>query len=174
MIYKKIKELYRSGNISAAKAALVEALKSNTLTAIEKKSVIRLKSEPLLEVYLAFMLPEPKEWEVMEIIRTGNLKIIDRLEVPEFSVAVQQELLKLNDVGIFCRHFKRYPKIKFCDQVDVFIINSGNREFAMAYLSANCLDSEVEEILLDSNDLDLIRSYFSKYEEYIQLSSGEL
>lgn len=36
MSYQSIKKLYRSGNIVAAKAALVEALKNNTLTAVEK------------------------------------------------------------------------------------------------------------------------------------------
>ena len=103
MSYQSIKKLYRSGNIVAAKAALVEALKNNTLTAVEKKSVIRLNSEPLLEAYVAFMPPEPKKWEIMEIVHTGNVKIIDSLEVAEFPVAAQQELLKLNDVGIFRR-----------------------------------------------------------------------
>ena len=103
MSYQSIKKLYRSGNIAAAKAALVEALKNNTLTAVEKKSVIRLNSEPLLEAYVAFMPPEPKKWEIMEIVHTGNVKIIDSLEVAEFPVAAQQELLKLNDVGIFRR-----------------------------------------------------------------------
>ena len=53
MSYQSIKKLFRSGNIAAAKAALVEALKNNTLTAVEKKSVIRLNSEPLLEAYAA-------------------------------------------------------------------------------------------------------------------------
>ena len=70
MSYQSIKKLYRSGNIVAAKAALVEALKNNTLTAVEKKSVIRLNSEPLLEAYVAFMPPEPKKWEIMEIVHT--------------------------------------------------------------------------------------------------------
>lgn len=79
MSYQSIKKLYRSGNIAAAKAALVEALKNNTLTAVEKKSVIRLNSEPLLEAYVAFMPPEPKKWEIMEIVHTGNVKIIDSL-----------------------------------------------------------------------------------------------
>ncbi len=166
MSYQSIKKLYRSGNIAAAKAALVEALKNNTLTAVEKKSVIRLNSEPLLEAYVAFMPSEPKKWEIMEIVHTGNVKIIDSLEVAEFPVAAQQELLKLNDVGIFRRHFKRYPKVKFCNRVDVFIIRSGDRKFAAAYLAANWLDREVEEVLLDSNDLYLIRNYFGKYEEY--------
>ena len=87
MSYQSIKKLYRSGNIAAAKAALVEALKNNTLTAVEKKSVIRLNSEPLLEAYVAFMPPEPKKWEIMEIVHTGNVKIIDSLEVAEFPVA---------------------------------------------------------------------------------------
>ena len=151
MSYQSIKKLYRSGNIAAAKAALVEALKNNTLTAVEKKSVIRLNSEPLLEAYVAFMPPEPKKWEIMEIVHTGNVKIIDSLEVAEFPVAAQQELLKLNDVG---------------NRVDVFIIRSGDRKFAAAYLAVNWLDREVEEVLLDSNDLYLIRNYFGKYEEY--------
>ncbi len=166
MSYQSIKKLYRSGNIAAAKAALVEALKNNTLTAVEKKSVIRLNSEPLLEVYVAFMLPEPKKWEIMEIVHTGNVKIIDSLDVAELPVVAQQELLKLNDVGIFYRRFKRYPKVKFCNRVDVFIIRSGDRKFAAAYLAANWLDQEVEEELLESNDLELIRNYFGKYEEY--------
>lgn len=60
----------------------------------------------------------------------ATVKIIDSLEVAEFPVAAQQELLKLNDVGIFRRHFKRYPKVKFCNRVDVFIIRSGDRKFA--------------------------------------------
>ena len=91
----------------------------------------------------------------------------------EFPVAAQQELLKLNDVDIFRRRFKRYPKVKFCNRVDVFIIRSGDRKFAAAYLAANWLDREVEEALLDSNDLELIRCYFNKYEEYIKLLRRE-
>ena len=51
-------------------------------------------------------------------------------------------------------------------KVDVFIIRSGDRKFAAAYLAVNWLDREVEEVLLDSNDLYLIRNYFGKYEEY--------
>ncbi len=166
MSYKEIKELYQTGNISAAKAALVDALKSNALTVVEKKSVIRLNAEPLLEVYVALMPPEPKNWEMMEIVHTGNIKIISQMEVPEYPVAVQKELLKLNDVGIFKRQFERCPKVKFCSKVDVFIIRSGDRKFADAYLSVNWLDSDAEEVLLDSNDLELIRHYFAKYEEY--------
>ncbi len=57
MNYIQVKELYRAGNITAAKAALVEALKKGALTVFEKKSVIRLNSEPLLEVYTALMPP---------------------------------------------------------------------------------------------------------------------
>lgn len=84
MSYQSIKKLYRSGNIVAAKAALVEALKNNTLTAVEKKSVIRLNSEPLLEAYVAFMPPEPKKWEIMEIVHTGNVKIMTVWKWPNF------------------------------------------------------------------------------------------
>ena len=61
MSYQSIKKLYRSGNIAAAKAALVEALKNNTLTAVEKKSVIRLNSEPLLEACLLYTSPSPRD-----------------------------------------------------------------------------------------------------------------
>lgn len=172
MSYKSIKELYRLGNIAAAKAALVDALKNNALTVFEKKSVIRLNAEALLEVYVASMPPEPKKWEIMEIVHTGNVKIIDQLDVAEFPVVAQYELLKLNDIGIFKRHFLRYPKVKFCNRVDLFIIRSGDRSFAAAYLAANWLDKEAEEALLDSNDLDLIRCYFCKYEECCKVAEA--
>lgn len=172
MSYKSIKELYRLGNIAAAKAALVDALKNNALTVFEKKSVIRLNAEALLEAYVASMPPEPKKWEIMEIVHTGNVRIIDQLDVAEFPVAAQYELLKLNDIGIFKRHFLRYPKVKFCNRVDLFIIRSGDRSFAAAYLAANWLDKEAEEALLDSNDLDLIRCYFCKYEECCKVAEA--
>ncbi len=106
MNYIQVKELYRAGNITAAKAALVEALKKGALTVFEKKSVIRLNSEPLLEVYTALMPPDPKEWEVQEIIRTGNLKIIGQLDVPAFSVAAQKALLDLGCMTVFEQQFR--------------------------------------------------------------------
>ncbi len=169
MNYIQVQELYRAGNITAAKAALVEALKKGALAVFEKKSVIRLNSEPLLEAYTALMPPDPKEWEVQEIIRTGNLKIIGQLDVPAFSVAAQKALLDLGCMTVFEQQFRRHPEIGFCSEVNRFIIASGNNEFAAAYLRSVWLDREEEEFLLAGNDIDLIRLYFRKYDVYAEM-----
>lgn len=164
MSYRKIVEFFRSGNISAAKTALVEALKNNALTTVEKVNILRTKSEALLESYVAAMKHRrPRQWELMEIVHSGNIKVIESIEIDKFPVPVQKEMLKLNNVEIFRHQFERHPNCKFCNKVDIFIIRSQDKQFAQAYVAINWLEKDAEEEVLASNDMELIQAYFGKY-----------
>ena len=165
MSYKRILKFFRSGNISAAKTALVEALKNNALTTVEKINILRTKSEALLESYVSVMKHRrPRQWELMEIVHSGNVKVIESMDVVQLPVPVQLEMLKLNNVEIFKHLFEKHPNIKFCGNVDLFIVRTGDRQFVGAYLAVNFLEKDAEEELLERNDLDLIQGYFGKYD----------
>ena len=174
MSYREIEGFYRQGNLSAARAALVEALKEKVLTVDEKKSVIRLNAHVLLEVYVDYLPAKPREWEVLEIINTGDKEIFCRLNVESLTKREQKALLCLQDVSLFEQHFRRYPKSVFCPAVNRFIISVAEksaacRSFAFDYLDRVWLDTDTEEFLLSSNDLELICRYFGRYRQYAEM-----